>query len=157
MAMAPDEAIELFDPMNIDHAKKLAAALWAVEVSVVSETVTSLYRVPVKAAHGNAAGIIELAAPPGYAQQVRNLGTLRNADGLEFEIDKTTEPVEVERVQIQWVAKFGEHRYGEAILIPRVQETDGMRALSFNMVRTMLALVVNGTIGPAQVDHGATN
>lgn len=153
------EEIELFDATNIEHAKKLAAALWAVDIRVEAKPAPDAQRVIIKATAANGGPVtgemVMQAAQHGV--DMPTSGKVVTSAGLEMEIDTTVPPVPIPMVQLLWVAEFGGQRFGEAILVPRGAEADGYKALSFNMVRTMLALVVNGQIGRAPVEHGSLN
>lgn len=148
------EEVELFDASNIEHAKKLAAALWAVDISVEAVDAPPARRVILKVKGDPTAQMIENGSE---GLDFDDNGKLVDGAGRELEVDPRFPATEVAMVQLTWIAKFGEHRYGEAILIPTERKADGMKALSVNMVRTMLALVVNGSIGPAPVTHEAIN
>lgn len=153
------EDVELFDATNIEHAKKLAASLWAVDIRVEVKPAPDAQRVimRVKANTGGAPVTGEIILDAAHGVTMSASGKVATADGIEMEIDPTVPPEDVPMVHLLWVAEFGGQRFGEAIIVPKDREADGMKSLSFNMVRTMLALVVNGTIGRAPVTHEAMN
>lgn len=145
----------MFDAANIEHAKKLAASLWAVDISVTTIEAAPVQRMILKAHTTSGERVtMDMVAEAAKGVTIRDGVKVKTATGIELEVDESVAPEVIRMVQLSWVAKFGAHRFGDSLIIPAAQEREGMRALSVNMVRTMLALVVNGTIGPANLEHG---
>lgn len=143
--------VELFDATNVEHAKKLAAALWAVDIEIRVVDAPPAERWTMRDAAGNVAG--SSIVTKDHAAEVRSGQTIRAANGVQLSLGERTELVPM--CQIAWFAKIGEHRYGNSIIVPADCKRDGLKSISANMVHTMLAMVVNGTISRAPVDYTA--
>lgn len=142
--------VELFDATNVEHAKKLAAALWAVDIEIRVIDAPPAERWTMRDAAGNVSGTSLINKSTAGAVPIAG-ARVQAANGVQLSLGERTEYVPM--CQIAWFAKVGEHRYGNSIIVPADCKADGLRSIAANLVHTMLAMVVNGTIGRAPVKY----
>jgi hypothetical protein len=142
--------VELFNARNIDHARKLAAALWAVDVTIETVDAPPAERWTMRDAAGNHVGH-SLVTKASREVQLPAAMRVATANGEQLTLGEQCDVVPMK--EVRWVATFDGHAYGTSIVVPAEVAAHALEEVAANMVQTMLAMVVNGTIKRAPVGN----